>query len=76
MMKDFLLELADLMGKHGVTEMSVFERHDSWNSYAVGIEFHITSEYDKNYNETRPHQTEIVGTWMRPDDIRKHANEI
>lgn len=66
-MKTFLLELASLMEKHGVSEMEATESRSSWEgSMAEGIEFTLEVKGEEYSMETYE-----LGRWATPGTIRE-----
>ena len=71
-MRNFMWELAELMDRHGVSEMNTVEESHGWETITTGIEFTIDADYD---NKPRDFCLHTVGIYMTPEDFRKEAEE-
>ena len=74
-MKQFLLELADLMDKHGVSEMEIDDSTPTRNYETPEIYFTMPSEFDGNHNMIKDFCITSIGKWNNPDSLRKEASE-
>jgi hypothetical protein len=72
-MKTFLIELADLLEKHGA-EVEVIEKCAGYYTYCTGIEFTMVKSYS---GDNRLWVNESVKTSLCPDvkELRKIAEE-
>ena len=77
-MKSFLLELADLMEKHGIEDMDATEECSSYQGCTTtGIEFYIEHKYDTETLETTQEQDSVdIGRYNSPETIREYANDV
>jgi len=72
-MKTFLIELADLLEKHGV-EIEIAEKCGGYHTYSTGIEFTMVKPYKGDDEFCK---NESVKTSLYPDskELRKIAEE-
>lgn len=73
-MRAFMREMADVMERHGVTEMNIVEKSHNWETVTTGIEFTIEQVWDEDGNVVREDCFHTVHTWMQPDDFREEAD--
>ncbi len=72
-MKEFLLELASLMEKHGVTEMEATEGHTPYmGSWAEGVEFTMVRPDEDGFSV---YEYYVLGRYSDPESIKKASNE-
>lgn len=71
----FLVALADLMEKHGVSEIEVREDDGYWHPYCTGFDFEFEGKWDDDLNQVWAYATVGCGRYEDSESIRKLADD-